>query len=423
MSRNRSRKGGTRILDIEKEERGFYDFTFLSRVDEAAGRCGAVLLRAAGSGKGFRPRILGKDFVLGFYVLTFIEDIDADGRDELLVPAERVHDWCYPRRPGRADLRRKRSKGVAQGEVERARLCRRAWAVDLGRLTGGIPEGAQATSRTAAIDLTDRPWLDVFDEQHGGFPKKRDTDVDRDGVADLVGRIQGPPQATRGATRDRGGQLGPWRATVAQSDVVEKLRACCTARPDDARDGDDERWRRPGGARGQSTPGDQGPRSVWPGSQWSETSLHLVRSRDGQASFDPHLMWMGSWVIHFWPAPDVDGIMGKAKAARGVCRPTAGKAKAARGVCRPTAGKAATRHSGTGCLIGQGKRAGQVVRTWITPGDDLCARGAEPGRRRRNTSRTGCGPGSRWPARGPEYMRSGPACPRSGARAVRAETG
>ncbi len=47
------------------------------------------------------------------------------------------------------------------------------------------------SSRQAPIDLSDGPWLDAYDSPLDGYPSSRDTDFDRDGIADLVGRING----------------------------------------------------------------------------------------------------------------------------------------------------------------------------------------------------------------------------------------
>jgi hypothetical protein len=47
------------------------------------------------------------------------------------------------------------------------------------------------SSRAAAVDISHEPWLDVFDASLDGYPSNRDTDIDRDGMADLVGRVRG----------------------------------------------------------------------------------------------------------------------------------------------------------------------------------------------------------------------------------------
>lgn len=58
---------------------------------------------------------------------------------------------------------------------------------------GGTPSKRELrlSNRTRPIDLSNEPWLDIFDMENEGYPSYRDTDFDRDGVADLMGRSGG----------------------------------------------------------------------------------------------------------------------------------------------------------------------------------------------------------------------------------------
>jgi hypothetical protein len=58
---------------------------------------------------------------------------------------------------------------------------------------GGPPIGRRLhlSGQRRSIDLSEGPWFEAFDSVGAGYPRARDTDFDRDGVADLMGRLDG----------------------------------------------------------------------------------------------------------------------------------------------------------------------------------------------------------------------------------------
>lgn len=58
---------------------------------------------------------------------------------------------------------------------------------------GGSPSKRELrlSNRTRPINLSNEPWLDIYDTEIEGYPSYRDTDFNRDGVADLMGRSGG----------------------------------------------------------------------------------------------------------------------------------------------------------------------------------------------------------------------------------------